>query len=205
MLEHPPARCAESPSGHGARLGSRRRDEPAHRGELAASIDELVRKNRDALARVSELCAANAVLKRALDAQARRQESVMRELELAAERAGDQPLARLIRRAAAAPATVASAGTAPCADPAALGCAAHGAPDCAPCRALAASLPPLSGREREVLRLLTEGGRSPCIAAQLGISPATVEVHRRNIMRKLGLHGVAALTKYAVRAGLTSL
>ncbi len=64
---------------------------------------------------------------------------------------------------------------------------------------------PLSCREREVLRLLTDGSRSPCIAAQLNISPATVEVHRRNIMRKLGLHSVAALTKYAVRAGLTSL
>ena len=33
----------------------------------------------------------------------------------------------------------------------------------------------------------------------------TVEVHRRNIMRKLGLHCVADLTKYAVRQGLTSL
>ena len=65
--------------------------------------------------------------------------------------------------------------------------------------------PALSEREREVLKLLTEGARSPCIATRLLISPATVEVHRRNIMRKLGLHTVAALTKYAVREGLTSL
>ena len=63
----------------------------------------------------------------------------------------------------------------------------------------------LSAREREVLRLLTEGNRSPCIALQLGISIATVEVHRRNLMRKLDLHSIAALTKYALREGLTSL
>ena len=56
-----------------------------------------------------------------------------------------------------------------------------------------------------MLGLLTEGSRSPCIAMHLGISLATVEVHRRNIMRKLDLHTVAALTKYALREGLTSL
>ena len=39
----------------------------------------------------------------------------------------------------------------------------------------------------------------------MGIAAATVEVHRRNIMRKLGLHTVAELTKYALREGLTSL
>jgi len=63
----------------------------------------------------------------------------------------------------------------------------------------------LAAREREVLKLLTEGMRSPCIAEKLGIKTATVEVHRRNIMRKLNLHSVAALTKYALRTGLTSL
>jgi DNA-binding NarL/FixJ family response regulator len=63
----------------------------------------------------------------------------------------------------------------------------------------------LGAREREVLRLLTEGHRSPRIAKQLGITLATVEAHRRNIMRKLDLHSVAALTKYAVRRGLTGL
>ena len=63
----------------------------------------------------------------------------------------------------------------------------------------------LSAREREVLSLLTEGSRSPCVAARLGICNATVEVRRRNISRKLGLHGVAELTKYAVRQGLTRL
>jgi DNA-binding NarL/FixJ family response regulator len=63
----------------------------------------------------------------------------------------------------------------------------------------------LAAREREVLTLLTEGMRSSYIAQKLGIKTATVEVHRRNIMRKLNLHSIAALTKYALRAGLISL
>lgn len=64
---------------------------------------------------------------------------------------------------------------------------------------------PLGSRERQVLALLAEGKRSSDIAERLGISAATVEAHRRNIMRKLGLHTVAELTKYAIRKGLTSL
>ena len=56
-----------------------------------------------------------------------------------------------------------------------------------------------------MVRFITEGHRSPSIADHLGITVSTVEVHRRNIMRKLGLHTVAALTKYALREGLTSL
>lgn len=64
---------------------------------------------------------------------------------------------------------------------------------------------PLGRREREVLRLIAEGQRSPAIAAQLHIAGATVEVHRRNIMRKLDLRTVAELTKYAIREGIVSL
>lgn len=64
---------------------------------------------------------------------------------------------------------------------------------------------PLAARERQVLALLAEGKRSSDIARALGISPATVEAHRRNIMRKLGLHTIAELTKYAIRKGLTAL
>jgi two-component system NarL family response regulator len=64
---------------------------------------------------------------------------------------------------------------------------------------------PLGSRERQVLALLAEGKRSSEIGQRLGISTATVEAHRRNIMRKLGLHTVAELTKYAIRKGLTSL
>jgi DNA-binding NarL/FixJ family response regulator len=63
----------------------------------------------------------------------------------------------------------------------------------------------ISRRERQVLALLAAGKRSPEIAAQLNISVATVEAHRRNIMRKLGLHTVADLTRYAIREGLVSL
>jgi len=63
----------------------------------------------------------------------------------------------------------------------------------------------LGRREREVLAQIANGARAPQIAAQLGISVATVEAHRRNIMRKLGLHSVVELTKYALREGLASL
>ena len=54
-------------------------------------------------------------------------------------------------------------------------------------------------------QLLAEGHTSATIAKSLHISPRTVEAHRRNIMKKLGLHSVAELTKYAIREGLTSL
>jgi DNA-binding NarL/FixJ family response regulator len=64
---------------------------------------------------------------------------------------------------------------------------------------------PLGRREREVLRLIADGARSPAIARQMHISIATVEVHRRNIKRKLGLRTVAELTKHAIREGIVSL
>jgi two-component system NarL family response regulator len=64
---------------------------------------------------------------------------------------------------------------------------------------------PLARREREVLRLIAEGVRSPAIAEQLHVSLATIEAHRRNIMRKLGLRTVAELTKHAIREGIVSL
>ena len=63
----------------------------------------------------------------------------------------------------------------------------------------------LGSREREVLQLLAEGHSSPEIARRLHIAASTVETHRRNIMRKLDVHSVAELTKYAIREGLTSL
>ena len=65
--------------------------------------------------------------------------------------------------------------------------------------------PRLARREREVLELIAQGKRGPEIAARLGISPATVEVHRRNIMSKLGVHTVTGLLKAALREGLISL
>jgi two-component system NarL family response regulator len=63
----------------------------------------------------------------------------------------------------------------------------------------------LGRRENEVLKLLAEGLTSPEIGARLHIATSTVEVHRRNIMRKLDLHSVAELTKYAIRQGLTEV
>lgn len=65
--------------------------------------------------------------------------------------------------------------------------------------------PGLSAREREVLRLVSEGARTAAIARRLGITEGTVEAHRRNVMRKLDLRTVAELTKYAVREGITTL
>ncbi|MBI4983801.1 MAG: response regulator transcription factor [Rhodocyclales bacterium] len=62
----------------------------------------------------------------------------------------------------------------------------------------------LGSRERQVLQLVAEGLTSSQIAEDLHVSPSTVEVHRRNIMRKLDLHNVAELTKYAIRNGLTT-
>jgi DNA-binding NarL/FixJ family response regulator len=61
----------------------------------------------------------------------------------------------------------------------------------------------LGRRERQVLSLLAEGYSSSQIAEQLHIAASTVDVHRRNIMRKLNLHSVAELTKFAIREGLT--
>jgi len=63
----------------------------------------------------------------------------------------------------------------------------------------------LSEREREVLQLLAEGLTSPQIGKRLFIATSTVETHRRSIMRKLGIHSVADLTKWAIREGLTPL
>ena len=64
---------------------------------------------------------------------------------------------------------------------------------------------PLSNREREVLQLLAEGHKTAAIAEMLHISVKTIETHRRQIMAKLNLDSIAALTKYAIRHGLTSI
>lgn len=63
----------------------------------------------------------------------------------------------------------------------------------------------LTAREREVLTLVARGQTNQAIAERLGLSRKTVEVHRTNLMRKLGLHDVTELVKYALRAGLITL
>lgn len=60
----------------------------------------------------------------------------------------------------------------------------------------------LGDRERQVLCLVAGGMNSQQIAVQLGIATSTVDVHRRNIMRKLNLHSAVDLTRYAIKAGL---
>ena len=62
----------------------------------------------------------------------------------------------------------------------------------------------LGKRETEVLILIAEGKTSAQAAAQLGIATGTIDVHRRNIMRKLNLRNISELTKYAIRKGLIS-
>ena len=56
----------------------------------------------------------------------------------------------------------------------------------------------LGARERQVLKLVAQGHTSSQIAADLLIAASTVEVHRRNIMRKLDRHSVAELTRYVI-------
>jgi two-component system NarL family response regulator len=62
----------------------------------------------------------------------------------------------------------------------------------------------LGARERQVLQLLADGLKPAQIAARLSITAGTVDVHRRNIMRKLELQSTAELVKFAIRNGLTS-
>jgi len=60
----------------------------------------------------------------------------------------------------------------------------------------------LTDREREILQLVAESHSTKEIAAKLGISAKTVDNHRTNLMRKLDLHDVASLTRYAFEVGL---
>lgn len=62
----------------------------------------------------------------------------------------------------------------------------------------------LTLREREVTKLIAEGMKSRDIAEYLSVSLKTVEKHRSNLMRKLDLHSVSALTTYAIENGLVS-
>ncbi|MBI2298704.1 MAG: response regulator transcription factor [Armatimonadetes bacterium] len=60
----------------------------------------------------------------------------------------------------------------------------------------------LGDREREVLQLVAEGHTTNDIAGLLHLSPKTIETHRRNLMRKLDLHNVADITRFAIRHGI---
>jgi DNA-binding NarL/FixJ family response regulator len=63
----------------------------------------------------------------------------------------------------------------------------------------------LTAREREVLVLIAEGRSNKEIASHLGVGVRTVETHRERIMRRLDIHSVAGLTKFAIVNGLVSI
>ena len=62
----------------------------------------------------------------------------------------------------------------------------------------------LTPRERDVLGGVARGLTNKAIAAELGISRRTVEAHRESLMRKLEIHSVAGLTRFALEAGLVA-
>jgi two-component system response regulator NreC len=63
----------------------------------------------------------------------------------------------------------------------------------------------LTTREREVLHLVAQGESTPAIAERLNLSPRTVETHRSNLMRKLGLRTQTDVIRYALQRGLVPL
>ena len=63
----------------------------------------------------------------------------------------------------------------------------------------------LSSREFQVFSLLVEGVRAKEIAARLSLSPKTVDTYRSSLMRKLDIHDVAGLVKFAIRRDLADL
>jgi len=71
------------------------------------------------------------------------------------------------------------------------------------CRAAAvADHDRLTPRERQVVQLVAEGKSTKQVAALLAITPKTAEFHRTRVMKKLNVHDVAGLVRYAIREGL---
>lgn len=63
----------------------------------------------------------------------------------------------------------------------------------------------LTSRERQVLQGIAEGKTVKELAADMHVSPKTIETHRKNLMDKLNIHNVPGLVKYAIREGITDL
>lgn len=63
----------------------------------------------------------------------------------------------------------------------------------------------LSKKERQVLQMVAEGKKNKLISEKMGLSVRTIETHRRNIMKKLGIYSVAGLTKFAIKEGIVDL
>ncbi len=64
--------------------------------------------------------------------------------------------------------------------------------------------PNLTARERQILQLIAEGHSSKEAGASLGVTPRTIEFHKRNLMEKTGLHSTAELARYAAEMGLVA-
>jgi len=65
--------------------------------------------------------------------------------------------------------------------------------------------PALTVREREIIQLLAEDMSTQDIAARLHVSTKTVATHRENVTRKLGVRGIAGLTRYALTEGISPI
>jgi DNA-binding NarL/FixJ family response regulator len=63
----------------------------------------------------------------------------------------------------------------------------------------------LSGREREIIQLISEGKNTKEMAHLLHLSTKTIETHRRNIMNKINCRGVADLTRFAIKEGIIAV
>lgn len=60
----------------------------------------------------------------------------------------------------------------------------------------------LTARERQVVQLLAEGRTTKMVATELSLSPKTVDWHKGRIMKKLGIHSIAGLVRFAIQEGL---
>ena len=179
---------ADSKPGGATEPGSR----PKHRLSTVDAEDavtplrslgrELARSHRCFETRVHDLEAATDSLRREVNDGARRLKDMLEAIAAAEERAGHAAAARGLRQivhpSSSADETVRGNRSGP----------GNGPPEC------------LTGREQQVLRLVTDGCRSPQIAVRLGVRVGTIEVHRRNIMRKIGEHSIAGLTRFPVRS-----
>lgn len=74
-----------------------------------------------------------------------------------------------------------------------------------PARSRAAARGELTERERQVIRLIAAGQRTREMAQSLSLSPKTVEKHRANLMRKLGLRNASAVAAYAIANGYVDI
>lgn len=63
----------------------------------------------------------------------------------------------------------------------------------------------LTSREKQIVKLIAEGLSSREIAETLTVSSRTIEAHRANIYRKLGMHNLAELVKYAIKNSIIVL